>query len=97
MKLSFDLELPDGAVDDRTQPELVRSIKEQAVQKLYSDQRITAAEAASALSVSRLQFLDLLRTSGVGFRVELDEQDFASFVSRATAAGWTPVERRCLG
>lgn len=28
------------------------------------------------LGLTRIQFLDLLRTSGVGFRVELDDEDF---------------------
>jgi hypothetical protein len=29
------------------------------------------------LGLTRLQFLDLLSRTGVGFRVELDEEDFA--------------------
>jgi predicted HTH domain antitoxin len=53
-----------------------QSIKEQAVLKLYSADRITTGEAAEMLGLARIQFLDLLRASGVGFRVELDEQDF---------------------
>jgi hypothetical protein len=76
MKLAFELDLPEGAVDDSTQAELVRTIKEQTVLKLYSDDRVTTGEAAEMLGLRRLQFLDLLQTSGVGFRVELDDEDF---------------------
>jgi predicted HTH domain antitoxin len=76
MKLAFELDLPEGAVDHSAQAELVRTIKEQTVLKLYSDDRVTTGEAAEILGLTRLQFLDLLRTSGVGFRVELDDEDF---------------------
>jgi predicted HTH domain antitoxin len=82
MKLAFELDLPEGAVDNGSQAELVQAIKEQAVLKLYSADRITTGEAAAMLGLTRIQFLDLLRTSGVGFRVELDEQDFRQIRQR---------------
>ena len=77
MKLAFELEVPDGAVDKSTQTKLVRSVKEQTVLKLYSEQRVTTGEAAEMLGQTRIEFLDLLRSSGVGFLVDLDEEDFA--------------------
>jgi hypothetical protein len=46
MKLAFELDVPDGAVDKSAEAELVRSVKEQTVLKLYSEQRITTGEAA---------------------------------------------------
>ena len=76
MKLAFELELPDGAVDQSAEAELVRSVKEQAALKLYSEQRVTTGEAAEMLGLTRIEFLDLLRWSGVGFRAELDDDDF---------------------
>ena len=76
MKLAFELDLPEGAVDTGSQAELVQAIKEQTVLRLYSADRITTGEAAEMLGLTRIQFLDLLRSSGVGFRVELDEEDF---------------------
>ena len=76
MKLAFELVLPDGAIDKTSQADLVQSVKQQTVLKLYADERITTGEAAEMLGLTRIQFLDLLRTSGVGFRVELDEEDF---------------------
>ena len=77
MKLAFELEVPDGAVDKTGEAELLRSVKEQAVLRLYREQRITTGEAAEMLGLTRVEFLDFLRRSGGGFVVELDEADFA--------------------
>ena len=77
MKLAFEIEVPEGAVDKSAEAELVRSVKEQTVLKLYSSQRVTTGEAAEMLGLTRVEFLDLLGRSGVGFLVELDEEDFA--------------------
>jgi predicted HTH domain antitoxin len=77
MKLEIELEVPDGAVDKSAEAELIRSVKEQTALKLYSDDRITTGEAAEMLGLTRIQFLDLLRRSGIGFLVELDDEDFA--------------------
>ncbi len=76
MKIAFELEVPDGTLDKNAEAELVRSAKEQTVLKLYADDLVTTGEAAAMLGLTRIQFLDLLHKSGVGFRVELDEQDF---------------------
>jgi len=76
MKIAFELEVPDGALDKNAESELVRSAREQTVLKLYADDLVTTGEAAAMLGLTRIQFLDLLQRSGVGFRVELDEQDF---------------------
>jgi predicted HTH domain antitoxin len=76
MKLAFELELPDGAVDQSAEAELMRSVKEQTALKLYSEQRVTTGEAAEMLGLTRIEFLDLLRKSGIGFQVELDDEDF---------------------
>jgi predicted HTH domain antitoxin len=76
MKLAFELEVPVGAVDQSAEAEFVRSVKEQTVLRLYSDKRVTTGEAAEMLALTRIQFLDLLRRTGVGFQVELDDEDF---------------------
>src|ERR1700722_10871986 len=60
MKLEIELELPDGAVDKSAEAELIRSIKEQTVLKLYAEERVTTGEAAAMLGLTRIQFLDLL-------------------------------------
>ena len=76
MKLEIELEVPDGAFDKSAEAEFIRSIKEQTALKLYADGRVTTGEAATMLGLTRIQFLDLLGRTGVGFRVELDEEDF---------------------
>ncbi len=76
MKLAIELNVPEGAVDKNAEAELVRSVKEQTVLRLYAEQRISAGEAAGILGCTRLDFLDLLRVSGVGFLVDLDQSDF---------------------
>ena len=77
MRLEIGLEVPDGAVDKGDEAELIRSVKEQTALKLYSDERVTTGEAAQMLGLTRIQFLDLLRRTGLGFQVELDDEDFA--------------------
>ncbi len=44
MKLAYELELPEGAVDQSAEGELARSVKEQTALKLYSEQRVTTGE-----------------------------------------------------
>ena len=77
MRLEIELEVPDGAVDKCAEAELIRSVKEQTALKLYSDERVTTGEAAQMLGLTRIQFLDLLRRTGLEFQVELDDEDFA--------------------
>ncbi|MGD0618054.1 MAG: UPF0175 family protein [Bryobacteraceae bacterium] len=77
MKLAFELNVPDGALAPGAEAELLRSVKQQAILKLYADDRITTGEVAGALGLTRIQFLDLLPSTGVKFHVELDEEDFA--------------------
>jgi predicted HTH domain antitoxin len=86
VKLAFELEVPDGAIDESTETELLRSVKEQTVLKLYSGQSVTTGEAAEMLGLTRIEFLDLLRRTGVGFVVDLDDQDFEQ-LRRARDAG----------
>jgi len=43
---------------------------------------LTTGEAAGALGLTRIQFLDLLRRTGGEFRVELDEEDSAGLRQR---------------
>lgn len=86
MKLAFELEVPDGAIDQSTEAELLRSAKEQTVLKLYSGESVTTGEAADMLGLTRIEFLDLLRRTDVGFRVDLDDQDFDQ-LRRAYNAG----------
>jgi predicted HTH domain antitoxin len=86
MKLAFELEVPDGAIDQSTEAELLRSVKQQTVLKLYSADSVTTGEAAEMLGLTRIEFLDLLRQTGIGFRIDLDDEDFEQ-LRRAHNAG----------
>ena len=44
--------------------------------------RLTTGEASDILGLTRIQFLDLLRRTGVGFHVDLDDDDFAQLRRR---------------
>ena len=77
MTLAIELDIPDDALSKDAQSELVKSVKEQAVLRLLAEHRVTTGEASLMLGITRLQTLDLLGRSGVGFQVELDEDDFA--------------------
>jgi predicted HTH domain antitoxin len=76
MKVAFELDLPEGTIDTSTQAEFVRSVKEQAVLRLYGQERISSGEAAELLGLAKAEFLELLKISGVGFHAPLDEDDF---------------------
>jgi len=79
MRLAFEIEVPDGAVDKSTEAELMRSIKELTVRKLYAEQRITAREAAEMLGMSQIQLLDPhgLDWRGIFPAERDDDEDFA--------------------
>lgn len=77
MTLAIELDIPDNALTKDAQAELVRSVKEQTALRLLAERRVTTGEASRMLEITRVQLLDLLNRSGVGFEVELDEDDFA--------------------
>jgi hypothetical protein len=77
MKLAIELEVPDGAVIQGIEAGFIRSVQEQTALKLYADERITTGEPAAMLGLTRIQLLDLLHRTGAGFRVGLDDEDFA--------------------
>jgi len=85
VKLAFELDIPEGAVDKPAELELLRSLREQTVLKLYSEQRVTTGEAAEMLGLTRIEFLDLLGRTGIGFQVDLDDEDFATLRQRRDA------------
>ncbi len=76
MKLVIELKVPDGVLDTNGEAELVRSVKEQAVLKLYADDRVTLGEGAEILGCTRVDFMHLLTSSGEGYHADLDQEDF---------------------
>ena len=75
MKLEIDVDLPREILDQIPSAELGRLCETEIVLRLYSERKLAAAEAARLLSLTRIRFLDLLRERGVGFLVDLDDED----------------------
>ena len=76
VKLEIDIDLPREVIDQIPPADLGRLCQTEIVLRLYSEQKLAAAEAARLLGLTRIRFLDLLRERGVGFLVELDDEDF---------------------
>ena len=76
VKLEIDIDLPSQILGQIPADELGQLCRTEIVLRLYSEDKLAPAEAAKLLRLSRIQFLDLLRERGVGFRVELDDEDF---------------------
>jgi len=75
MRVVFEIEVPDGAVDKSTEGELIRAVKELTVLKLYTEHRITARDVAEMLGMSQIQLLDPLGGNGVELPAELKGDD----------------------
>lgn len=76
MKLEIDVDLPRGILDRIPVDELGKLCGTEIVLRLYRERKLAPAQAAKLLRLSRIQFLDILRERGVGFLVELEEEDF---------------------
>jgi predicted HTH domain antitoxin len=76
MKLEIDIDLPIEILEQIAPADLGKLCRTEIILQLYSKQKLAPVQAARLLSLSRIEFLDLLRERGVGFLVELDDQDF---------------------
>ena len=67
-QMRFEWELPDEVFDDRFREEdLLRSLKEDAVVRLFSEGRVYSGAGAALLGISRRAFLELLYRRGVPY------------------------------
>jgi len=89
MKLQIDLDIPEAVVDEHLVAELTAACKEEAILRLFSGRRISAAEAARILGIKRIQFMDLAKQRGVPYIVYTaedyreDMEDLKMFERRA--------------
>ena len=56
--------------------ELGKLCGEEVVLRLYAEHKLTPADGARLLGLTRLQFLGLLNRRGTGLLVDLDAEDF---------------------
>ena len=61
MKIEVDIPIPEGAVDEGTLGRLRHDALEAAVLRLFEERRISPAEAAHDLGLTRIQFMELTR------------------------------------
>ena len=67
-QVRFEWELPDEVFDDRFREEdLLRSLKEDGVVRLFSEGRVSSGAGAALLGISRRAFLELLYRKGVPY------------------------------
>ena len=81
MKLEIEVDLPRDVLDQVPPEDLQKLCRTEIILRLYGEEKIAARDAAHLLGLSRIQFLDLLRQRGMGFLVELDEEDFKQIQS----------------
>jgi predicted HTH domain antitoxin len=76
VKLEIEVDLPQEVLAQIPASELGKLCGTEVVLRLYGEHKLALAESAKLLALSRIEFLDLLRERGVGFQVEMDDEDF---------------------
>jgi predicted HTH domain antitoxin len=65
VKLELEIPIPEGSLDDRAKERVRRDAHEAAVLRLFDERRISSAEAAQDLGMTRIEFMDLARRRGI--------------------------------
>lgn len=65
VKIELDIPIPDGILDEETKDRLRHDALEAAVLRLFDERRISSADAANDLGLSRIQFIELTQRRGV--------------------------------
>jgi predicted HTH domain antitoxin len=61
VKIEVDIPIPEGSVDESAKERLRHDALEAAVLRLFDERRISSAEAAHDLGLTRIQFMELAR------------------------------------
>ena len=65
MKIEVDIPIPEGGLDEGVKHRVQRAALEAAILWLFDQRRISSAEAAQDLGLSRVQFMELSRLRGI--------------------------------
>ena len=65
MKIEVDIPISEEALDENAKNRLRHDALEAAVLRLFDERRISSAEAAEDLGLTRIQFMELTRRRGV--------------------------------
>jgi len=61
VKIVVDIPIPEGSIDESAKERLRRDALEAAVLRLFDERRISSADAAQDLGLSRIEFMELAR------------------------------------
>ena len=65
MKIEVDIPIAEGALDESAKDRLRHDALEAAVLRLFDERRISSAEAAQDLGLTRIQFMELTRKRNI--------------------------------
>ena len=65
MKIEVDIPIPEETLDESAKERLRHDALEAAVLRLFGERRISSAEAAQDLGLTRVQFMELTRKRGI--------------------------------
>ena len=65
MKIEVDIPIPEGSLDEGAKDRVQRAALEAAVLRLFDERRISSAEAARDLCLTRIGFMELAQQRGV--------------------------------
>ena len=65
MKIEVDIPIPEGSLDEATMDRVQRSALEAAVLRLFDERRISSAQAAHELGLTRIAFWEFATAHGV--------------------------------
>src|SRR5271169_6318977 len=72
VKIVVDIPIPEGAIDESAKERLRRDALEAAILRLFDERRISSAEAAQDLGLTRIQFMELTH------RRNIPQHDYAA-------------------
>ncbi len=68
LETTFNIRIPSNILDlGLTQEEVQRRVSEWLVFSLFSEGKISSGKAGKLLGISRLEFIELLRSRGIAF------------------------------
>ena len=85
VKIEVDIPISEESVDEGARERLRRDAREAAILRLFDERRISSAEAAHDLGLTRIQFMELARKRDIP-QYDYTADDLAEDVSDLVAA-----------
>jgi predicted HTH domain antitoxin len=65
VRIELDISIPEASLDENAKNRLRRDALEAAILRLFDERRVSSAEAAEELGLTRIQFMELTRRRGI--------------------------------